>query len=170
MKFSKECNELIASGIGYRNNNVGSGGSSSILSVLEFEYRELGNEDIPDTLKSQGLIGKATYKKAVQFFTELQAARGTKLYAMWFCASIDNVNTNYPDYEDDSADSSYEEDEAIWQENQATNDGYKSYADSIDTYELPSFYIIASDLGDQGILVVSDVRLSECYVETIYHE
>ena len=145
--FSKQTQELINNAIGYRNNNVGDYKSYPALSVLKFECKDLENEDILDTLYDQGLIEKPTYREAVNFIKEMQEVRGQTLYAFWLCASEEDVKNNYPD------EYGYENKDNV--------------ITVIDVYSIPDWFVVMSDLGDQGTLFLSDTTLGQNYIETI---
>lgn len=148
--LSIQAQEIINNNVGYRNNNVGYNKAYSALEVLKFECKELYNEDIPDTLYEQGLISAPTYKASRDFIKQAQDALGKPLFAFWLCASEEDVIKYYPD---------------VYGYNYKDN-----VIESIDIYSLPDWYFILSDLGDEGILFLSQTPLEKNYISTTYIE
>jgi len=131
--MTEELKKLIKTRIGYRNENVShSGKMLPAKKILQYEYEELGNEDILDTLYSQEFIDEPTYEKAILFIDELNKIYEKELYGLWLCSSIKDVKENYPD-------------------------NYEDYTISeVAVYKIPKEYVVLSDLGSQGILILSD--------------
>jgi hypothetical protein len=127
---SESLKVLEKNGIGYRNPNVGTIGFQEALLTLEFEYEELANEDILDTLYDQGYISEPSYEEAVAFINNQQVKANEVMYSVWLCATREDVRDNYPD--------DYETEEVY----------------EIESYTLPPEYIVLSDLGSQGILIM----------------
>jgi hypothetical protein len=159
MGYSKSAQQLIKNKKGYRNDNLYSSYMLcyKALDVLDYEYHELHNTDIMVTLVNHGLIDTPDYDLAKQFIQEAEVAAGKPMYAFWLCATIKDIDAYYYDVFDDADDKSEDEDDA---------DG-EQYADTVMVYRLPEVYVILSDLGSQGILIMSDSTLKDCFIKEI---
>jgi hypothetical protein len=148
--LSIQAKDIIKNELGFRNNSVGYGRSYPALEVLEFECKELYNEDIPFTLYDQELISEPTYEASVDFIEGMQQVLGKTLYAFWLCASEEDVKKYYPD------EYGYEYEDNI--------------ISSVDIYSLPRWHMVLSDLGVEGVLFLSKTPLEKNYIKTIYYE
>lgn len=132
--YSKELNTLIKNNIGYRNPDVSEfTRAQPVLNVVKHEIEELGNDDILYFLDYE-------YQEVLNFISDLESLYHTELYALWLCASVEDVKSNYP--------SNYETNEI----------------EIVDVYELPELYLVFSDLGSQGILIVSTSNFQKEYM------
>lgn len=144
--MSKELLNLEYTRIGYRNNYVSEFGKATrAQDILDFEYNELGNEDIIDYLYDNGFIGIPSYEDALEFIKAYEEGFDTPMYALWLCASIEDVIENFPD----------------------EYDYPKNKIKLVDAYELPGWYRVLSDLGEQGILIMSMTDFEDEYLEEI---
>lgn len=152
MEYSKELINLFANGVGYRNDEFGAPRSYRAVDVLAFEYEDLGNTDILDTIYnlqtldidlSQEILVEdydTAYEKLVDYLSE----NYTKYYAFWLCDTIENV-----------IKSGY-------------HNADMTHGVEITSYMVEDNCVILSDLGEQGILIMTKLPQQKYYIGTTF--
>ena len=94
-KNIKDINHLLkiaSTYVGYRSESYGELQSvRDLKKVVEHEYLELGNNDIPDTLKSNGMITNS--REAFKYIDEIYDNGYTE--CIWLCRSEEDLKNEY---------------------------------------------------------------------------
>lgn len=136
-QLSPEAREIVTHNIGYRNDQLFNGDDHLLPDVLEFEINELENEDILDFTNSKD-------SNDIINIANSWYGKDTPVYVYWF-ATLPNVREFYTTHlEDDDSDS--------------------AIVEPITAFELPEKYIVISDLGQDGICIMSPTPKSSCKI------
>lgn len=100
------------------------------LDILEYEYEDLGNEDILNTMFELGYIDEPENDKAIEYIEQLEELAGESYLGLWLFAFKENIKDYFTDDEEFN----------------------QQLLDSVVEFELPPKALPISDLGSQGVL------------------